>query len=140
MRSRLPAILFRKNPTYGKRYTYEPRNGREVTLGEWGQPKWTYSGKFSVNRYNKFTPLDIVTTIHGHILIADRESNTIHVVSKNGQFIAKFCHDDIVHPNSLNIDKMGRLLIGCSSDWDGGNHEDDAGRCQTSKLHVVEFV
>ncbi|CAG2252073.1 TRIM46 [Mytilus edulis] len=129
-----------KNPTYGKRYTYEPRNGRVVTLGEWGQPKWTYSGKFSVNRYNKFTPLDIVTTIHGHILIADRESSTIHVVSKNGQFIAKFCHDDIVHPNSLNIDKMGRLLIGCSSDWDGGNHEDDAGRCQTSKLHVVEFV
>ncbi|CAC5366673.1 unnamed protein product [Mytilus coruscus] len=129
-----------KNPRYGKRYTYEPRNGRVVTLGVWGQPKWAYSGQSLVNCYDTFTPLDIVTTMHGHILIANRDSNTIHVVSKNGQFVTKFCHDDIVHPDSLNIDKMGRLLIGCSSDWDGGKHEDDAERCQTSKLHVVEFV
>ncbi|VDH98983.1 Hypothetical predicted protein [Mytilus galloprovincialis] len=107
-----------KNPTYGELYTYEPRNGRVVILGEWGQPKWTYSGHSNINCYDNFTPYDIATTMHGHILIADRDSSTIHVVSKNGQFIAKCCHDDIVHPNSLNIDKMGRLLIGCSSDWD----------------------
>ena len=61
-------------------------------------------------------------------------------MSKDGMFVTKFSHGDIVHPVSLNIDKMGRILIGCSSDWDGGNHEDDARRCKTSKLHVVEFV
>ncbi|CAG2252072.1 TRIM9_67 [Mytilus edulis] len=129
-----------KNPRYGKRYTYEPRKGRVVTLGEWGQPKWTYSGHSGINCYDDFTPYDIATTMQGLILIADKDSSAIHVASKNGQFIAKFCHDDIVYSNSLNIDKMGRLLIGCSSDWDGGNHEDDARRCKTSKLHVVEFV
>ncbi|CAC5361803.1 TRIM9_67 [Mytilus coruscus] len=129
-----------KNPRYGTRYTYESRSGRVVTLGEWGQPKWTYSGQSCINCYDTFTPYDIVTTMHGHILIADGDSSTNHVVSNDGEFVTKFCHDDIVHPNSLNIDKMGRLLVGCSSDWDGGNHEDDARRCKTSKLHVVELI
>ncbi|VDH90974.1 tripartite motif-containing protein 2/3 [Mytilus galloprovincialis] len=117
------------------------KNGRVVTLGEWGQPKWTYTGHASVNSNdNSFTPHDIVTTMHGHILIADRDSSTIHVVSKDGQFLIFFRHEEIVHPVSLNIDKMGRLLIGCSSDWEGGNHEDDTGCCQTSKLHVAALV
>ncbi|XP_071177768.1 uncharacterized protein [Mytilus edulis] len=136
------SFYLEKNPEQNCRnYTYKPRNGRVVTLGEWGQPKWTYTGHASVNSNdNSFTPHDIVTTMHGHILIADRDSSTIHVVSKDGQFITFFRHEEIVHPVSLNIDKMGRLLIGCSSDWDGGNHKDDAGRCQTSKLHVSELV
>ncbi|VDH98982.1 Hypothetical predicted protein [Mytilus galloprovincialis] len=129
-----------KKTIYSTRYTYGPRNGRVVTLGEWGQPKWTYSGHVGINCYDEFTPYDIETTMHGHILIADRDSSTIHVVSQEGEFITKFCHDDNENPDSLNIDKTGRLLIDCSSDWDGGNHEADARRCKTSKLHVIEFV
>ncbi|VDH98981.1 Hypothetical predicted protein [Mytilus galloprovincialis] len=122
----------------GVKHTYEPRYGRVVTLGEWGQPKWTYNGDARVNGDNKFTPYDIVTTMHGLILIADRDSCAIHILSKDGQFINYFCHELIVQPATLNIDKSGRLLIGCSCEGDGIKPKDDESK--TSYLHVVEFV
>lgn len=130
---------------------------RVVSIGKWGQSKWTYSGHQSLNRVSSaeeeevqvledakrnfnfrfrehedkegdFFPNDIVTTSSGLVLVSEKTTNAIHVLSKDGQFICNCLSDGvIIAPVSICFNKKGQLMIGCS----------DSGK---TKLHIVKFI
>lgn len=68
-------------------------HGRIVVIGKWGQPKWTYSGHPIINSENNLCPYDIVTTSSSLILVPEKSTNAIHVLSKDGQFICNCISD-----------------------------------------------
>ncbi|XP_076095766.1 uncharacterized protein LOC143066839 [Mytilus galloprovincialis] len=130
---------------------------RVVSVGTWGQLKWIYNGHQSLNpvstaekeevqveedamseftfgltaqghKEGDFVPNDIVTTPSGLVLVSEKTTNAIHVLSKNGQFICNCLSDSvIIGPTSLCFNKKGQLMIGCSDS-------------RKTKLHVVEFI
>ncbi|XP_052103642.1 uncharacterized protein LOC127737149 [Mytilus californianus] len=127
---------------------------RVVSIGKWGQTKWTYSGHRSLNPVSAaakekeerkdngededdeeteveaedFDPGDIVTTSSGLVLVSEETTNAIHVLSKDGQFICNCLSDsEIISPVSICFNKKGELMIGCSDS-------------RTTKLHIVKFI
>ncbi|VDH92176.1 Hypothetical predicted protein [Mytilus galloprovincialis] len=127
----------------------EEDNSRSVvSIGKWGQPKWTYIGHKSLNpvsaaalesedddeeeeerqeQEEDFYPNDIVTTSSGLVLVSEEETNAIHVLSNDGQFICNCLSDsEIIAPVSICFNNKGQLMIGCS----------DSGE---TKLHIVNF-
>ncbi|CAC5393402.1 unnamed protein product [Mytilus coruscus] len=90
------------------------KSGRVVAIGTWGQPKWAYNGHPSINSENEFYPNDIITTSPGLELVAAKNTNAIHVLSKDGQFICNcISSSGIIAPVSICFNKKGQLMIGC---------------------------
>ncbi|CAG2196128.1 TRIM2_3 [Mytilus edulis] len=105
--------------------------GRVVVLGEWGNFKWAYNGHPSINTESKFTPYDLVTTSKGLILVTDRDSDAIHILSLQGDLVSSLKESyGIERPLCLNIDRKGQLLIGCGS---------EGTKDEVAKLHVVDM-
>ncbi|CAC5366599.1 unnamed protein product [Mytilus coruscus] len=103
--------------------------GRVVVLGEWGNFKWAYDGHPSINTECNFTPYDLVTTSKGLILVTDRDSNAVHILSMDGVLVSSLNKSQgIEKPLGLNIDHKGQLQIGCDSE--GTNNK-------LAKLHLV---
>ncbi|XP_052058535.1 uncharacterized protein LOC127698870 [Mytilus californianus] len=101
---------------------------RVVVIGKWGKPKWTYTGHPSINSESDFFPNDIITSLSGLVLVAEKDKNAIHVLSKEGQFICNCISDsEITDPVSICFDKKGQLMIGCS--YSG-----------KTRLHIVKFT
>lgn len=73
-----------------------------------------------------------MTSLTGLIFVADRNSNAVHVISMEGNFI--YCINGshgIERPLSINIDSSENLQIGC----------DEFGiKDKVAKLHVVEII
>ncbi|XP_076088914.1 uncharacterized protein LOC143059318 [Mytilus galloprovincialis] len=89
--------------------------GRVVVLGKYGNLKWTYKGHPSINSKKLFIPMDLVTTSKGSILVADRDSNAVHMLSKEGCLLTSLNENHgIKRPLCLIIDQDGQLQIGCS--------------------------
>lgn len=127
----------------GRESRYKPRKGNVVVLSEWGAPQWTYDGHPSINNEEiVFTPHDIVTTSCGYVIVADRDSHSIHVLSINGQFITNCAEDlEIEYPTSLNLDKKGRLMIGCFREWEiYKQFGHDRVQSETSALYVADLI
>ncbi|XP_076088724.1 uncharacterized protein LOC143059119 [Mytilus galloprovincialis] len=104
---------------------------RVVVLGKHGNLKWTYNSHSSINSKNNFFPRDLVTTSKGLILVSDRNSNAVHIISMEGCLVT--CLNEkhgIERPLCLNIDQDGQLQIGCSS---FGTNDG------LSKLHTVDI-
>ncbi|XP_052071813.1 uncharacterized protein LOC127710110 [Mytilus californianus] len=90
--------------------------GRVVVLGEWGNFKWAYDGHPCINTEYNFTPYDLVTTSKGIILVTDRDSNAVHILSMCGDLVSSLNESHgIEKPSCLNIDLKGQLQIGCDS-------------------------
>lgn len=103
-------------------------NGKVVVIGKFGEPKWIYSGHPDINSENAFSPNDILATSSGLVLVAERKTNAIHVLSKDGQFICNCIADtEITEPVSICLNKKGQLMIGCM----------DSGK---TKLHMTNFI
>lgn len=108
--------------------SYCQEKGRVVVIGEWGQPKWIYNGHPSINLENEFSPIDIITSSSGLVLVAEKKTNAIHVLSQDGQFICNcISNTEITEPVSMCFNKKGQLMIGCF----------DSGR---TKLHLTNFI
>ncbi|CAC5389736.1 unnamed protein product [Mytilus coruscus] len=89
--------------------------GRVVVLGEYGNLKWAYNGHPSINSKNNFNPMDLVTTSKGLMLVSDRNSNAVHMLSMEGCLVTSLNESHgIERPVSLNINQSGQLQIGCS--------------------------
>ncbi|XP_063426989.1 uncharacterized protein LOC134710548 [Mytilus trossulus] len=105
-----------------------PKKPRVVVIGKWGQPKWIYSGHPDINSENDFSPNDIITTSLDLVLVAEKKTNAIHVLSKDGQFICNCIADtNITEPVSICLNKEGQLVIGCT----------DSGK---TELHMTNFI
>ncbi|CAC5410081.1 unnamed protein product [Mytilus coruscus] len=96
--------------------TNNTREGRVVVLGKYGNVKWIYNGHASINSKNNLNPWDLVTTSKGLILVTDRNSNTVHMLSMEGCLVTSLNETHgTERPLCLNIDQKGQLQIGCSS-------------------------
>ncbi|CAC5410083.1 unnamed protein product [Mytilus coruscus] len=90
--------------------------GRVVVLGKYGNLKCIYNGHAIINSKNYFIPIDLITTSKGLILVSDRDSNTIHMLSMDGCLVTSLNESHgIEKPYALNINQSGQLQIGCSS-------------------------
>ncbi|XP_076075725.1 uncharacterized protein LOC143046448 [Mytilus galloprovincialis] len=108
----------------------ESWEGRVVVLGKWGDFKWAYGGHPSINTKHNFTPFDLVTS-KGLILVTDRESNAVHILSVGGDLVT--CLNEshgIEKPHCLNFDHSGQLQIGCES---VGTKD------KIAKIHIVKM-
>lgn len=79
-----------------------------------GDYRFTYEGK-EASLSQSFLPRGICTNEFGQILIADENNHEIHVLDKDGGFLAKLTIPDEpqVIPISLCIDHQNNLCIGC---------------------------
>ncbi|VDI63142.1 tripartite motif-containing protein 9/67 [Mytilus galloprovincialis] len=108
-----------------------PWEGRVVVLGKYGNLKWTYNGHPNINSKNNFNPQDLVTTSKGLILVSDRDSNAVHMLSMEGCLVTSLNESHgIEKPLCLNINQVGQLQIGCSK---MGTKD------KLSKLHTVDI-
>lgn len=101
---------------------------RVVVIGKWGKPKLTYSGHQRINSQTDFFPNDIVTTSLGLVIVAEKGTNAIHVISEEGQFICNLISGSVItNPVSICFDKKGQLMIWCSG-------------FRKTRLHIVKFI
>lgn len=84
--------------------------------------KWIYEKLHS--------PIDIVTTSYGQIVVADKVS--IHLLSMEGDLLTSIGEQEgIVNPTCLHIDKDGQLLVVCN-----GEEREDA-KIIVVKMHCL---
>lgn len=103
--------------------------GRVVVLTEMGTLKWIYNGNFRNSYKHNFVPFGLVTTKEGFILVADNNSNEIHMLSMDGNLLTFLNNKHgILLPFCLDIDNEGMLRVGCCDD------EKDR-----AKLHIVKI-
>ncbi|XP_011412690.3 tripartite motif-containing protein 2 [Magallana gigas] len=93
-----------------------------VVLYKTGQHKFSYTGQGS-----KFRPFGICTDIVGHILVCDNESNTVHLLDQDGQFLLLLLTEEhgIYRPVSVCVDADNKLYVG---------------QFNTNKVKVYEFL
>ena len=89
--------------------------GRVVVVGREGGLRWTYTGYSKINVTTQFNPIDVVTTTAGHIIVCDRSTHSLHVLSEQGDILTCKVMEDtgIKYPLSLDIDMRGQLWVGC---------------------------
>jgi hypothetical protein len=103
--------------------------GRVVVLTEMGILKLIYNGDFRFSYKHNFVPFGLVTTKEGFILVADNNSNEIHMLSIDGHLLTFLNNKHgILLPFCLNIDNEGMLRVGCCDD-----------EKKRAKLHIVKI-
>lgn len=71
-----------------------------------GQYRFSYKGQKA-----EFSPYGICSDIFGHILVCDVDSNTVHILFQDGQFLA--LHDcSVKYPCSVSVDDESNLHVG----------------------------
>ncbi|XP_071125855.1 uncharacterized protein [Mytilus edulis] len=108
------------------------KDWRVVAIDREGQVRWEYQGNPQVNREKLIYPIDILTTSEGHVLVNDVITNTLHVLSVEGDILTFYAMKDqgIFNEFSMDIDSKGQLWVGCHS---GNEQRSDA------RLHVVKM-
>lgn len=72
-----------------------------------GQYRFSYKGQRA-----GFNPYGICSDILGHILVCDVDSNTVHILHQDGQFLT-LLHDRLVkYPCSVSVDDESNLHVG----------------------------
>ncbi|VDI04121.1 Hypothetical predicted protein [Mytilus galloprovincialis] len=95
--------------------------------------EWIYEGNQDINT-NKipFNPYDLTVTKLGNIIVTDKDTHSLHILSEEGVLI-KCCmmeDNNILLPHCLDFDSNWNLWIGCST---YENSEDNA------KIHKLEI-
>ncbi|KAK3088537.1 hypothetical protein FSP39_020271 [Pinctada imbricata] len=80
-----------------------------IVLEKTGKLRFFYDGPFT-----DFHPRDLCTDELGHILVADIDNNSVHIIDETGQFLANLNTraDNLVLPFTLSIDSENNLWIG----------------------------
>lgn len=107
-------------------------NGKIVTLNNALKLQWTFKGNTSREPLiGQFKPRCIVATNDGMVIVSERLTHSLYLLdSKTGKFLSTIDTSqlNIFLPQSLSIDPLGNLWIGCGS-YRGA--KDDA------KIHLV---
>ncbi|CAG2224577.1 unnamed protein product [Mytilus edulis] len=127
-----PQITFEVIKSYTTNLNTVEKDWRVVAIDREGQVRWEYQGNPQVNREKLIYPIDILTTSEGHVLVNDVITNTLHVLSVEGDILTFYAMKDqgIFNEFSMDIDSKGQLWVGCHS---GNEQRSDA------RLHVVKM-
>ena len=106
--------------------------GRLVVVGWEGGLRWTYTGHYKINVTTQFDPIDVVTTTAGHIIVCDGRTQTLHVLSGQGDILTCKVMEDmgIKCPLSLDFDMRGQLWVGCYT----------GGKQSGAKIHILNLL
>ncbi|XP_071171176.1 uncharacterized protein [Mytilus edulis] len=90
---------------------------RVVVLGQDGDVINIYTGDKDINKDRSFYPTDIVTTPRDNVIVADMNTDTLHILNNAGLLMTcyKISDINIMFPLSLAFFPSGQLYIGCSS-------------------------
>lgn len=93
-------------------------DGRLVMVDPKGQSKWVYHGQ-SKERYiiDAFKPRNIIAVEDGNIIVTERLNHFLYVFSSSGRLLVRMVTSgiDIYLPQSLCVDTLGNLWIGCGT-------------------------
>ncbi|XP_061192382.1 tripartite motif-containing protein 2-like [Saccostrea echinata] len=80
-----------------------------VVVNKSGQHRFSYTGQKL-----KFRPFGICTDVLGHILVCDSNSETVHLLDQDGQFLHLLLtrQQGVDRPRSLCVDNKNNLYIG----------------------------
>lgn len=86
-----------------------------LVLDREGTYRFRYSGPTKINI--NFRPRAVVCSVSGQIFIADRGSNCIHLLDRNGTFLQFLLREnnDLEYPRDLAFSDSGILWVGYSS-------------------------
>ncbi|XP_034317849.2 E3 ubiquitin-protein ligase TRIM71 [Magallana gigas] len=80
-----------------------------VVVDKSGQHRFSYTGQGSW-----FPPYGICTDVLGHILVCDINSNTVHLLDQDGQFLSLLLtpQQGVKYPRSVCVDDENNLWVG----------------------------
>ena len=107
--------------------------GRIVKLNQEGQVKWIFNGNYDIILKNDaFKPRDLVAITNGNIIVSERQTHTLYILSDVDGLIVRVLADgiDVYLPQALCLDNKGNLWIGCSAYRN--KHE-------SAKLHMIHL-
>ncbi|XP_052058186.1 uncharacterized protein LOC127698651 [Mytilus californianus] len=110
--------------------------GKVVILGQDGHIKNEYAGHSTINKGTPFKPVDIVTTPSDNVIVIDLDTQILHILNNNGQFVTYFNIDEIGirTPRSLAFNTAGQLYIGCPRAADSKTKE-----AKLYKINITGF-
>ena len=95
--------------------SYLGRNNKRqvVIMDQTGNPEKIYTGKDPESEHT-FYPLGTVCDRYGHIIVADWNSDRVHLLDKNGNFLQYLVTetDGFPSPSALAIDRVGNAWVG----------------------------
>ncbi|XP_071169918.1 uncharacterized protein [Mytilus edulis] len=93
---------------------------RVVVLGRGGDIINIYTGDTDINKDSPFNPIDIVTTPRDNVIVADMNTDTLHILNNVGLLMTCYKTSDIniMLPLSLVFTQTGQLYIGCRTPED----------------------
>ncbi|XP_063447002.1 uncharacterized protein LOC134726527 [Mytilus trossulus] len=92
------------------------KGGRVEVLGQDGALINIYTGDTEINKGRQFYPTDIVTTPRDNVIVADINTDTLHILNNAGLLITYYntSNINIMLPYSLAFSPTGQLYIGCT--------------------------
>ena len=94
--------------------------GKVIAVGAVGQPRYEYTGQGD----KALNPADVCTDHMGHVLIADYNSNSVHILDQEGQFIQYVLtsQQGLQEPGTMDVDTEGYVWVGEKHCGDNSYH------------------
>lgn len=89
----------------------DSRLGSVVVVNKAGKLRFKYCGNSSSDTEKPFIPFGICVNSYYHILIADCNNNSIHIIDHDGKFLCKIDNCGLENPCGICLDKNEHLLI-----------------------------
>ncbi|XP_062603060.1 E3 ubiquitin-protein ligase TRIM71-like [Saccostrea cucullata] len=94
-------------------------NSKVVVLTKSGNLRFKYDGKVLKQTLKKeFAPRGVATDSLGHILIADKDNNVVHLISQDADFLSYILteNDGISRPYGISVDRHDNLwMVECEN-------------------------
>lgn len=89
----------------------DSRLGSVVVVNKAGKLRFKYCGNSSSDTEKPFIPFGICVNSYYHILIADCNNNSIHIIDHDGKFLCQIDNCGLENPCGICLDENEHLLI-----------------------------
>lgn len=84
-------------------------------MNQTGKLRFIYTGSPGTTK-GLFFPSGIATDSQSQILTADSNSQCIHIIDQDGQFLRDIKHNDLHFPRVLCMNNSGNIFV---AEWEG---------------------